>query len=206
MKIGIIGTGRIGSGLGKLWAAKGHAIRFGARDLAKAQRVAAGMGASAGTPAEAAAFGEVILLAVPGTEAQRVLQALGSLAGKVLIDPTNLFAADGGPALLGQPTSGAEQVAAWAPGARVVKAFNGIYFEHLGRSQFQGQAEGLFYCGDDPAAKVLVAQLGTDAGFDPVDCGPLAAARLVEPLGFLWMQLAFRQGNGPDVAFKLLRR
>jgi predicted dinucleotide-binding enzyme len=206
MKIGIIGTGRMGSGLGKLWAAKGHTIMFGARDLAKAQRVAATLGASAGTPAEAVAFGEVILLAVPWTAAQTALQALGSLAGKVLIDLTNAFGADGGPALLGQPTSGAEQIAGWAPGARVVKAFNGIYYEHLGRSQFQGQAEGLFYCGDDPAAKALVAQLGTDAGFDPVDCGPLTAARLVEPLGFLWMQLAFRQGHGPDTALKLLRR
>ncbi len=159
-----------------------------------------------GRNSEAAAFGEVILLAVPWTGAQGVLQALGSLSGKVLIDLTNAFGADGGPALLGQPTSGAEQIAGWAPGARVVKAFNGIYYEHLGRSQFQGQAEGLFYCGDDPAANALVAQLGTDAGFDPVDCGPLTAARLVEPLGFLWMQLAFRQGNGPDTAMKLLRR
>lgn len=208
MNIGIIGSGRMGSGLGKLWAAKGHRVMFGSRDLAKAKTLAASIGAnaSAGSPQDAAAFGEVLLFAVPWGVARETIQSLGPLAGKVLIDITNAFGADGSPALLGQPTSAAEQIAQWATGARVVKGFNSVYFEHLGRSQFQGQTESLFFCGDDPAAKALVAQLGSDAGLDPIDCGPLSAARLVEPLAFLWMQIAFRAGFGSEVALKLLRR
>jgi NADPH-dependent F420 reductase len=207
MKIGILGTGNMGGGLGKLWAGSGHEVWFGSRTPTKAVTLARSVGGNAqgGTYADAAASGDVIVLAIPWTMAEKTLQSVGSLRDKTVIDLMNAFGSDWMPAL-GHTTSLAEQVAKWAPGAHVVKAFNGIYFEHLGHSQFEGTDEGLFFCGDDADAKAKVTQLGRDAGFDPVDCGPLVVARLIEPLAFLWMQIAFNAGYGSDVAFKLLRR
>lgn len=207
MKIGIWGTGRMGSGLGKLWAAKGHEIMFGSRSPANAQRLAQSMGANVqgGSVADAAAFGEVLLLAIPWTSAEEMLKSVGSLKGKTLIDLMNSWGSGWMPAI-GHTTSVAEQVATWAPDAHVVKAFNGIYAEHLGNSKFEGYDESLFFCGDNADSKAKVAQLGRDAGLDPVDCGELAVARLVEPLAFLWMQLAFNSDYGSEVALRLLRR
>jgi len=207
MNIGIIGTGRMGTGLAALWAARGHTIMISSRDPARARHVAAAIShdMQGGSLAGAVAFGDVLLLAVPWTAAEALLTSLGSLEGKILIDIMNAFGPDGLPAF-GHTTSLAEQVAGWSPGARVVKAFNGIYFQHLGSSQYGDDREAVFFCGDDAGARATVAQLIADAGFDPVDSGPLIAARLVEPMGFLWMQLAFRAGHGPDVGFKLLRR
>ena len=207
MNIGILGTGNMGSGLGKLWAAQGHAIRFGSRTPSKAEKLAARIGGQTqgGSFAEAAAFGDVLVLAVPWTIVEDLFKSLGSLKGKTIIDLMNAFGSDWMPAF-GHTNSLAEKVAEWAPGAHVVKTFNGIYFEHLGNSQFQGMAESLFLCGDDANAKAQVIQLGKDAGFDPVDCGGLEVARLIEPLAFLWMQISYNAGYGSDVAFKLLRR
>lgn len=207
MNIGILGTGNMGSGLGRLWAAQGHAITFGSRTPSKAQKLAASIGGQThgGSFADAAAFGDVLVLAIPWTIVEDLLKSLGSLKGKTIIDLMNAFGSNWMPAV-GGTQSLAENVAAWAPGAHVVKAFNGIYFQHLGNSQFQGVPESLFLCGDNADAKAQVIQLGQDAGLDPVDCGDLVVARLIEPLAFLWMQISFNAGHGSDVAFKLLRR
>jgi predicted dinucleotide-binding enzyme len=147
----------------------------------------------------------VVLFAVPWTAAEEVLTSVGPLSGKVLIDITNAFGPSGDLAL-GHTTSTAEQVARWAPGAKVAKAFNGIHYEQLDQRPYGDQAASLFFCGDDAEAKHVVAQLGAELGLDPVDCGPLASARLLEPLAMLWIFLAFRAGMGPDIAFRLLRR
>jgi NADPH-dependent F420 reductase len=207
MKIGVIGTGRMGNGLGKLWAANGHQVLFGSRDPDKARRLAqaAGPTASGGTYADAVAFGDVLLFAVPWSAAQEVLTSIGPLRGKILIDITNAFGASGDLAL-GHTTSAAEQIAQWAPGAKVVKAFNGIPASQLDQRPYGDQAASLFFCGDDMQAKQAVAQLGAELGLDPVDCGPLPNARLLEPLAMLWIFLAFHNGMGPEVAFRLLRR
>jgi predicted dinucleotide-binding enzyme len=207
MKIGILGTGNMGSGLGRLWAAKDHAVYFGSRTPSKAESAAGAIGGQTqgGSFADAAAFGDVLVLPIPWTAAEDLLKSLGSLEGKTIIDLMNAFGSDWMPAF-GEAGSLAEKVAEWAPGAHVVKAFNGIHFRHLGNSQFQGMAESLFLCGDNADAKAQVIQLGKDAGLDPVDCGDLVVARLIEPLAFLWMQIAFGAGYGSDVAFKLLRR
>ena len=209
IKIGTIGTGRMAGNLGKLWAATGHQIFFGSRDPQKAKSLAGSIGSNAdgGTPAEAIAFGEVILLAVPWTAAEETLKALGPFEGKILIDMTNpVKPSEAGMQLaLDSATSAAEQIAGWASDARVVKAFNTIYFENLEKPQFGAEQASSFFCGDDDQAKAVVAQLSRDIGFDPVDSGPLTNARLLEPLAVLWMQLAFG-GNETDIAFKLLRR
>jgi predicted dinucleotide-binding enzyme len=207
MNIGILGTGNMGSGLGRLWVTQGHPIMFGSRTPSKAHKIAASVGGQAqgGSFAEAAAFGDVLVLAIPWTAAEELLKSLELLKGKTIIDLMNAFGSGWMPTI-GGTESLAEKVAEWAPGAHVVKTFNGIYFQHLGHSQFQGMAESLFLCGDNADAKGRVIQLGKDAGFDPVDCGDLVVARLIEPLAFLWMQIAYNAGYGTDVAFKLLRR
>jgi 8-hydroxy-5-deazaflavin:NADPH oxidoreductase len=207
MKIGIIGTGRMGGGLGRVWAEKGHAVFFGSRQAQKAQELAAqaGHGAQGGSVPQAAAFGEVLLLAVPWKAAQETLQAMGNVEGKVLIELINGVDMQKGPAL-GFTTSIAEQIAAWAPGARVVNAFNSIHYGILLNPTFNGQSATLFYCGDDLAAKTVTAQLGAEIGLDPLDCGPLWMARQLEPLAFLWIYLAFVGGQGPQTALKWLKR
>jgi len=108
--------------------------------------------------------------------------------------------------LVGHTTSAAEQVATWAQGARVVKAFNTTGFGNMHDPCYGSQAVTMFLCGDDADAKVVVIQLGEDLGFEMIDAGPLAIARLLEPLAMLWIHLAVFQEMGPDVAFMLQRR
>lgn len=210
IKIGTIGTGRMAENLGKLWAAKGHQLFFGSRDPQTAQMLAERIGHNArgGAHAEAVAFGDVLLLSTPWTVAEETLKALGPLDGKILIDITNpVKPTDAGMQLAHDcTTSFAEQIAAWVPGASVVKAFNMIHYRNLDKPQFGSEKASSFFCGDDAQAKSTVARLSQDMGFDPVDCGPLTNARLLEPLAVLWMQLVFSPSHGTDIAFKLLKR
>ncbi len=210
MKIAVIGTGNIGSGLGKLWAKKGHKVMFGSRDPAKARETAAKIGpnASAGSVAEAAKFGEVVLLSVPYHAAMDSLKACGKLDGKVLLDCTNPLNSDMSGLVVGHTSSAAEEIAKAAKGAKVVKGLNTI-FAQINQSEnpdFKGQVPSVFYCGDDKAAKEKVAQLIKDAGYEPVDSGPLKSARYIEPFAMLIITLGYGMGLGPNVAPKLLRR
>jgi len=202
MNIGVIGRGKMGGNLGKLWAGKGHRVLFGSREPQKAKTMASTIApnASGGTYTEAAQFGEAVLLAVPWRAAQDAIKAAGNLVGKVLIDCTN----PGLTGLLAGQTSSAEEIAKWATGARVVKAFNYIGYENLSNPQFGSQQASAFICGDDEAAKSVVTRLAEDIGFDVVDAGPLPNAQLLESLAMLWVQLARKQGR--NIAFKLLRR
>ncbi len=209
MNIGIIGTGNMGSGLGKAWAAKGHKILLGSRDPQKAKTLAKTMALniSGGSIAEAAAFGEVVLLATPWTAATDAIKAAGPLGGKILIDCTNPLTPDMRGLTLGHTTSAGEVVAKWAPEAKVVKAFNHIFAQIVHSSpQFGGQSASVFYCGNDPGAKATVAGLAKEIGFEPIDAGPLQNARVLEPLGLLCIQLAYGLAMGTDVAMKLIRR
>ncbi len=205
IKIGTLGTGRMAGTLGKLWAAKGHRVFFGSREPQKARQFAASIGhdAQGGTQAEALAFGDVILLTVPGASAREVVRSLGPWEGKILVDLTNRLQPVPGGA--GVVASQAEEIAKLAVGAKVVKAFNMIHFQILENPQFGAESASAFFCGDDGEAKAVVAQLSRDMGFDPVDTGPLENARLLEPLGLLWIRLA-GLGHGRETAFKLLKR
>jgi predicted dinucleotide-binding enzyme len=107
---------------------------------------------------------------------------------------------------IGTTASAGEQVAAWATGARVVKAFNTIGAANFGNARFGAQRADGFYCGDDAVSKSAVRELIEAAGFDPVDVGPLRQARWLEPLAMLWIDLAVNQRQGANHAFKLLRR
>jgi predicted dinucleotide-binding enzyme len=165
-----------------------------------------GSGSRAVSPREALAGADVALLAVPWPGSKERLAALGNLAGKTLIDCTNPLLADFSGIELGHVTSAAEQIAAWSPGAKVVKAFNTASVKVMLDPKFGDQRATMFYCGDDAAAKVTVKQLIADVGFDPVDAGPLVSSRYLEPLAMLYIHLAFRQGFGSNCAFKIMKR
>ncbi len=182
MRIGIIGSGRIGGNTARLLAKAGHDVRLSfARDPASLVQLAGEIGpnASAGTPAEAVGFAEVIVFAVPWGAIPQALEQAGPLAGKVVIDTTNQF--DSGPLPTGGQTA-AQFNAARMTGARYTKSFNTL------TSAFQAQAAGRqgaervvqWLCGDDPDAKRIVAGLIEDAGFVPVDLGGTAGCAVME--------------------------
>ncbi len=166
---------------------------------------ASGSNARAATLKEAAAS-DVLLLAMPWPAVKDVVAGLGNLTNKVLIDATNPLLPDLSGLALGTSTSAGEQVAGWAAGAKVVKAFNTIGNSIMANASFKGDKPVLFYCGDDAEAKKTVHQLAEDIGFDPQDAGPITQARLLEPFALLWISLAFQQGWGREFAFKALRR
>jgi len=210
MKIGIIGSGNVGSALGKIWAAKGHEVMFSSRhpDKIKALAESAGKNASFGLLAEAAKFGDVIALAVPWGQAENALKSAGSLEGKILIDCINPLKPDFSGLAVGLTTSAAEEDAKVAKGAKVVKAFNTTFAVLMAsESRMFGEVSPTgFYCGDDAAAKAVVSALIRDTGLEPIDAGPLEMARYLEPLAFLMMGLAFNQKMGTNIALRLLKR
>src|SRR5262245_18050036 len=135
MRIGVIGAGNVGGTLGRGWAQRGHEVCFGVRDVAdpKIATLIAESDASAraGTLADAAGFGTVVALATPWDAAEDALRAAGDLGGKTLLDCTNPLKPDLSGLSVGNATSGAEHVAAWAPRARVVKIFNTTGFDNM---------------------------------------------------------------------------
>lgn len=209
MKIGIIGAGNVGSALGTGWVRAGHAVMFGVRNPAdkKVQGLLSLLGAKAqaASVADAAQFGEVIVLATPWTAAQDAISQMGDLSGKVLFDCTNPLKPSLDGLTVGLDSSGGEQVAEWAKGAKVVKIFNTTGADNMAKPQYGETKLTMLYCGDDASAKETAAKLAADIGFDPVDTGPLKQARLLEPLALLWISLAFG-GLGRDFAFNLIRR
>ncbi len=210
MKIAIMGTGRVGGTLGRRWAQGGHQIIFGSRgpdaDKVQALLSEAGSNASAAGLAEAAAAADTIVLATPWFCAHPVIESLGDIAGKILVDCTNPLNSDFSGLDLGHTTSAAEHIAEWAAGARVVKAFNNVSSVAMADPVFNGQKATMFYCGDDADAKAVVGQLAGELGFDAVDAGPLTIARYLEPLAMLYIQLAVSEGWGSNYAFKVMKR
>jgi predicted dinucleotide-binding enzyme len=210
MKIAILGAGNVGGTLGRAWAKKGHEVFFGVPrpQEAKTQELLKTVGAKAraGSVAEAASFGEVIVLATPWQATQAAITAAGNLSGKILIDCTNPVKPDISGLEVGFASSGAEQVAQWAKGAKVFKAFNTTGASNMANPAIKGIPLVMFVCGDDAAAKPTVLQLVADVGFDALDAGKLAVARQLEPLAMLWIHLAFTTPLGTDFGFALLRR
>ncbi len=199
MKIGILGAGNVGSALGRKWIEAGHEVRYGVRSPKPGEALETSV-------AEAARFGEVVVLATPWPATREALAAAGDLGGKIVVDCTNPLR----PALdgleIGTDRSGAELVAGWAPGARVVKAFNTVGFNIMADPGFGDRNATLLYCGDDASAKAAVHRLAAECGFEPVDAGPLTQARLLEPFALLWITLALKYGMGREFVFQLLRR
>jgi predicted dinucleotide-binding enzyme len=152
----------------------------------------------------AAAAAEVVVLCTPWQGTQQAVQGCGELAGKVLIDCTNPLTPDFSALEIGLTTSGAEQIAGWAPGAKVCKAMNQIGAPMMDGPQLPSQPV-MFVCGDDNQAKSVTTALVNELGFEAVDAGDLTLARLLEPYGLLLIHLALRRGFGTNFGFGLLR-
>lgn len=210
MKIGIIGAGDIGSTLGKAWAKRCHNVVFGVRNIQspKVKKLlnSADSNIHVDKIHEAVHFGDVIVLAVPWEAAQETIRSVDDISGKIIIDPSNPIKSDLEGVVVPSFTSAAEEISKLAKGARVVKAFNAIGAKTLNNLQFGSHKADAFICGDDLAAKSEVKKLAMEIGFNVVDAGPLSNARLLENLALLWIELAFRQRMGPNIAFKLLTR
>jgi 8-hydroxy-5-deazaflavin:NADPH oxidoreductase len=192
MRITIVGAGNVGKTLGDGWAKK-HEVRYLRRDTSSAERGSLVSGSDA------------VVLATPAKQTRAAIEGL-PLAGKIVIDCTNPLKDDLSGLEFGHDTSQAEQVASWAPGARVVKAFNTVGFGIMANPVFGDRRAMMMVAGDDAAAKQTAISLASELGFDALDAGPLGAARLIEPLAMLWISLAIRGELGRDFAFAVLRR
>ena len=205
MRVGIIGAGRLGVALGARLAAARHPIMFGGGD--SAEQAASRLGLRSGSNEEATAFGDLVALAVPFPAIDAALAQAGPLDGKVLWSCVNALKPDYTGLVLGFDTSAAEEVAGRAAGARVVAAVPPFASSLAsGTLAYERELEpSVFICGDDPEAKKLVEQLVRDLGAQPVDAGPLTAARLVEPAMMLLVSIAYA-GVPRDVGLRLLER
>ena len=189
VRIGVVGTGNVGSTLGRRWAEAGHTVGFGTRDPERSdvRDLVSGIdGDVEAVTVEAAADADVLVLAVPAGAVESTLSGV-DFPG-VLVDPTNSYPEPGA-----EP--GAERAARLAPDARVVKAFNTVGAEVMADPELDGVAATMPLAGDDPDAKELVAGLARDLGFEPLDVGDLSAAVHLENLARLWIHLAVSKGN-----------
>ncbi len=214
MKIGIIGSGQVGGTLGKRWAQNGHTVVFGTRggrsEAVQALLAAAGPNACSASLGDTVRVSDVLLLATPWDSTVQALSGLAAegadFSGKILLDATNPLLPGLAGLAMGTTTSGAELVAEKARGALVVKAFNSCGFNVMANPAFPQGSAVMFYCGDDAEAKSAAAALIAELGFEAVDAGPLAQARLLEPLAMLWISLAVKQGFGREIGLQFLRR
>jgi 8-hydroxy-5-deazaflavin:NADPH oxidoreductase len=192
MKIAIIGKGNVGTALHIGLSRAGHETKFGHRDPKE-------------PVSEAAKWGEVIILAVPHENADNAIEAIEKFAdGKIVIDVMNAI----GPKMdlgISCTTSSAEETQKKLPKAHVVKAFNTVFAQNQSTAKLGNEQLTAFLAGDDPKAKQTVAKLTKDIGFDPVDCGPLKAARYLEAMAIMIINLAYTYGMGNKIGYKLIK-
>jgi len=189
-RIGIMGDGHVGSALARGWERAGYEVKAVGSDE-KAQK-------------DTAAWSEIVVLAVPFAALDDVVKSLGNaLDGKTVIDVTNAL----GPNMklaVGFTTSGAEELQKKAPRARIAKAFNTVFAQHMDKGHVGDQPLTAFVASDDPNAKAETLELARAIGFDAVDAGPLESARLLEPLALLNIRLGYMLGMGTQIGFELV--
>lgn len=194
MKVALIGSGNMGSGLAGLAVAQGHEVWVGAREADKA----ALPGTKTASIAEAVRGADLVILATPYPAGVELAAAHG-FAGQAVLDISNPVTADFQDLVVGHTTSAAEEIQRAAPQARVVKGFNTV-FAGLLPSEARNASVQTFLASDDAAAKELVTTFAKAAGFDARDAGPLKNSRFIEPLGAMNIQFGFFLGQGPVVA------
>jgi predicted dinucleotide-binding enzyme len=213
MRVGILGTGDVGKALGRAFTTLGHDVMMGAREAKNEKAVAwseeVGAKGSTGTFADAASFGEIVVLATLGVANESALKMAGpeALRGKVVIDATNPLDFSGGPppklAVSGND-SGGERVQHLLPDAHVVKAFNIVGNASMFRPSFRGGPPDMFICGNSDEAKAKVAAILTDFGWEVIDIGGIEGSRYLEAMCLVWVLAALRTKDW-NRAFKLLR-
>jgi len=213
MKIGVIGSGVVGQTLAAGFVKHGHEVVIGTREPAKLKQwVEKHPSAKVMSFFDAANFGEVVVLAVAGQVALEALKLAGpkALQGKTVIDATNPIG--GGPPVNGVLSffttltdSLMERLQKAYPSAHFVKAFNSVGAGQMVNPQFSGGRPTMFICGDDDAAKKVVAAICDQFGWDAEDMGAVEAARAIEPLCMLWCIPGIARGDWSPHAFKLLK-
>jgi hypothetical protein len=208
LPIAILGAGNVGIALARAWIARGESIAFGVPRPDKYRDAVAALGSSAtiGITTSAIDAAEVVVLATPYEAALSIARSVADWNGRILVDATNPLAPGLAGLSVGTTTSGAEQIAAAAHRARVVKAFNTTGAENMADSRYSAGAVFMPVCGDDADARARVIALATLIGFDAVDCGDLGAARYLEPFAMTWIHMAIKLGHGRSFAFARLRR
>lgn len=206
MKVSILGTGKMGSAVGRKLVASGYQVVFGSRNPeANASRFADLPNAKVMSNQEAADASSVILVAVPWAAALDLLDSLSSrVDGKVVVDMTNPLSPDISHLVVGGDGSAAERIASLVTQARVVKAFNMITADNFPNPNFYGEPAQIFYCSDHDGAKDVARSLIEATGYIPKDCGALSNARYVEGVAMLWLQLAFWEDKGSDWGIKII--
>ncbi len=212
MKVGVLGSGDVAKTLAGGFVKHGHAVMLGTRTPSKLADWAGQNKATVGSFAEAARFGELVVLAVKGTVALEALRAAGAanLAGKPVIDATNPIA-DAPPVhgvlkfFTNLDESLMERLQREFPQARFVKAFNSVGYPLMVNPQFPGGQPTMFICGNDEAAKQTVRGVLEQFGWETADVGLVESARAIEPLCMLWLIPGFLR-NEWSHAFKLLRQ
>jgi NADPH-dependent F420 reductase len=204
--IAIIGTGNVGTAIGSGAAKAGYDVVFAGRDAAKAETVAAGVGArSAHSAREAAAAADIIILAIPYTALTEVAAEIApASAGKIVVDPTNPLKPDYSGLATGGGTSGAEELARLLPESKVVKAFNTVFAGNAADPQRLGFQLDALFATDDEAAKDAVCGLSGSIGFRPIHVGPLVAARELEAMAWLNIRLQLISNGSWNTAYALV--
>jgi 8-hydroxy-5-deazaflavin:NADPH oxidoreductase len=206
MDIAIIGAGNVGHALATALVRAGHHVSIASRDPEHAGSVAAASGAtSAASNLEAAAAGDLIILATPFSSAAEIAAELGEVVtGKVVVDATNRmsFGAEGPD--MDTTTSNAEELATLLPGARVVKAFNTLFATSQADPITDGVQLDGYVAGNDAEAKAVVLDVIGSIGLNPVDVGPLSRARQLEGLAFLNITLNMANGGSWHSGWKLV--
>jgi 8-hydroxy-5-deazaflavin:NADPH oxidoreductase len=212
MRIGILGSGLMGAKLGTVFARAGHEVVFSyshsPRKLKRLAREAGGR-ARAGTPREAASDADALLLAVHWTRVDDVLKQAGDLSGKVIVSCSLPMNKDDTRLVVARTSSGAEALAKKVRKAAVVSAFgtvpSEVLFDVFAAKRRRRRRPSLLYCGDDQHARDVAVRLIRDAGFEPVDAGPLKIARYLEPFTLAVAQLAYEGDGGPEIAYRIER-
>jgi 8-hydroxy-5-deazaflavin:NADPH oxidoreductase len=200
MNITIIGAGHVGSALAHALTSKGGNVCFG---VAEPEKYAAlrGPHVSVLRVADAVAQNDITVLAAPYAAALQVARDIADWGGRILVDATNPIAPGLSGLLVGTTTSGAQEIAKLATGARVVKAFNSTGYENMRRPNYPNGNLFMPVASDDAQARQKVIALATLMGFDAADLGGLAAARYIEPWAMVWIEMALRLGHGRDFGF-----
>ncbi|MER0439259.1 NAD(P)-binding domain-containing protein [Emticicia sp. W12TSBA100-4] len=204
MKVAIIGSGNVGGALAQQWIKAGHTVLIGAKFPLSEKNInlATKIGEDRFAAIEnAVKQSEVILIATPPTAIFEVLEQMGDVSGKILIDATNSVMKTP------EPYKTVYHCLADKTSAEVVKCFNTTGFENMLNPSYNGEGIDMFMAGDSNNAKAIAKQLALDCGFSTcIDFGKADKVELLEKFALSWINLAIMQGHGRDLAFKLIRR